>query len=114
MYLSPMIPSFNVAETSSFFRNILGFSPVRASEGYAIYQKNNLTLHILPAGSDIGQMEFYLEIDDINRLWEAIREKVNGLKVREPFDREYGMREMHIGIPHTNTLLFIGQEIVKR
>lgn len=33
------------------------------------------------------------------------------MKVREPFDREYGMREMHIIIPETKKLMFIGQEI---
>lgn len=36
LYLSPMIPSFNLSETSGFF-------------------KDNLTIHILPAGQDIGQ-----------------------------------------------------------
>ncbi len=33
------------------------------------------------------------------------------MKVRAPFDREYGMREMHVIIPETKTLLFIGQAI---
>lgn len=78
---------------------------------YAIYQKDNLTVHILPAGKDIGQMEFYLEVDDVDGLWISIKDKMNGLSVKAPFDRDYGMREIHIGIPHTNTLLFIGQEI---
>jgi hypothetical protein len=106
-----MIPSYNIKETSSFFENILGFTPVMDTEAYAIYQKNNLTIHILPAGQDIGQMEFYMEVDDINKLWASIKDKLTGLKVRSPFNQEYGMREIHIGIPQTNTLLFIGQEL---
>ena len=52
-------------------------------------------------------MEFYLEVDDIEVIWNTLQNKVNGLKVREPFDREYGMREIHIQIPQTKTLLFI-------
>ena len=40
-----------------------------------------------------------------------MKDKVTGLKVREPFDREYGMRELHLEIPYTKTLLFIGQPI---
>ena len=39
------------------------------------------------------------------------KDKVTDIKVREPFDRDYGMREMHIAIPQTNALLFVGQRI---
>lgn len=106
-----MIPSFNIAKTASFFKDLLSFTPVLDTETYAIYQKDNLSIHILKAGQDIGQMEFYLEVDDIDKLWETIKEKLSGLQVKEPFTQEYGMREIHIGVPETNTLLFIGQEL---
>lgn len=111
LYLSPMIPSFKLEETTRFFRDILGFSSVMDTENYAICHKNNLTIHILKASQDIGQMEFYLEVDNIDKLWDTIKDKVYGLKVKEPFNREYGMREIHIDVPQTNTLLFIGQEL---
>ena len=111
LFLSPMIPSYNIAETADFFKDLLGFSVVLDAETYAIYQKDNLTIHILRAGQNIGQMEFYLEVDNIENLWSAIKDKLSGLKVKGPFNQEYGMREIHIGIPQTNTLLFIGQEI---
>jgi catechol 2,3-dioxygenase-like lactoylglutathione lyase family enzyme len=106
-----MIPSFNLDETTSFFNDFLGFETVMQTDSYVICQKDNLTIHILPAGKDIGQMEFYLEVDDIDRLWNSIKDKTHNLNVREPFNREYGMREIHIGIPKTNTLLFIGQAL---
>ncbi|MEK6782614.1 MAG: hypothetical protein AABY93_12970 [Bacteroidota bacterium] len=35
------------------------------------------------------------------------------LKFKEPFDRKYGMREIHIEVPKTNKLLFIGQDVRK-
>jgi hypothetical protein len=111
LYLSPMIPSFNVTETTTFFRDVLFFTVTRGDSHYAILQKDNLTIHILKAGSDIGQMEFYLEVSDIDQLWESVKAKLEGVNVRSPFDQPYGMREVHIAIPHTNTLLFIGQEI---
>ncbi|MBV6439398.1 MAG: hypothetical protein DYG98_17355 [Haliscomenobacteraceae bacterium CHB4] len=113
LFLSPMIPSFNMTETARFFRDVLGFAAVMDTPAYAIYKKDNLTIHILPAGKDIGQMEFYLEVDDLDGLWASIQNKVQGLKVRAPFDRDYGMREVHIEVPQTNTLLFVGQEIEK-
>ncbi len=109
LYLSPMIPSFNLKETVNFFKSVLDFTPIMDTETYAVYQKNNLTIHILRAGEHIGEMEFYLEVDNVDNVWASIKDKVKGLKVKEPFDREYGMREIHIEVPHTKTLLFIGQ-----
>jgi hypothetical protein len=43
-----------------------------------------------------------------------MKDKLGDMKVREPFDQDYGMREIHINVPETKTLLFIGQEIVAR
>jgi hypothetical protein len=111
LYLSPMIPSFKTKETVSFFRHLLDFKIILNDDPYAILQKDNLSIHILPAGANIGQMEFYLEVDNIDNLWENIKDKLDGVKYKAPFDREYGMREIHIAVPETNTLLFIGQEL---
>jgi hypothetical protein len=38
-------------------------------------------------------MEFYLEVDDIDGLYGAIRERIKNVQIRAPFDSEYGMRE---------------------
>ena len=111
LYLSPMIPSYDMKGTAAFFTDLLGFSKIMYTVGYIILAKDDLTIHILNAGTDIGEMEFYLAVDEIDALWESIKDKLAGIKFREPFDREYGMREAHIIIPHTKTLLFIGQAI---
>lgn len=110
-YLSPMIPSFNIEKTVSFFIDLLQFQIERNDGTYVILSKDNLTVHILRAGPDIGEMEFYLVVDDIEKVWSGMKDKLGQIKVREPFDRPYGMREVHIAIPETNTLLFIGQAI---
>ncbi|MBL7783792.1 MAG: hypothetical protein JNM22_21325 [Saprospiraceae bacterium] len=110
LFLSPMVPSFNLPETGRFFKEILHFSAQMEMETYAIYVKDNLTVHLLPAGPDVGQMEFYLEVDNVDRVWAEIKDKLHGLKVKEPFNQPYRMREIHIGIPQTNTLLYIGQD----
>jgi catechol 2,3-dioxygenase-like lactoylglutathione lyase family enzyme len=111
LFLSPMIPSTNLSETVNFFKDTLDFSTVMENEGYAVCQKDKLTLHILRAGEAIGEMELYLEVDHVDNLWSAIKDKLTGLKFKEPFDQDYGMREIHICIPHTNALLFIGQKL---
>lgn len=87
LYLSPMIPSFNLKETIQFFNDILNFSPVMDTETYAIYQKDNLTVHILRAGDSVGQMELYLEVSNVDELWDSIKEKVKDLKVKKSFNR---------------------------
>ena len=111
LYLSPMIPSFDISETGHFFNEVLKFTKVFDSGNYVIFEKNNLTVHSLPAGQNIGQIEFYLEIDDVDKLWDAIKNKMDGLKVKPPFDQPYKMREIHIEIPQTKTLMYIGQSI---
>ncbi|MEO6454040.1 MAG: hypothetical protein ABIN97_08215 [Ginsengibacter sp.] len=110
IHISPMIPSFDIKETVLFFHNLLDFKILMDQKTYAILSRDNSTIHILPAGSVIGEMEFYIEVDDIEQIWENIKNKSNGLNLKKPFDREYGMREIHIIIPHTKTLLFIGQK----
>jgi len=110
-FLSPMIPSFDIQKTVSFFTGLLDFKVGRDDKNYAILYKDNTTLHILRAGTDIGEMEFYLEVDDLEQVWNKMKDKLDGIKFREPFDREYGMREVHVVIPETKTLMFIGQEI---
>lgn len=45
------------------------------------------------------------------KVWKNIKDKFGEMKVRAPFDRAYGMREMHVIISETKTLLFIGQAI---
>ncbi len=104
-----MIPTYDIKATALFFTSVLGFKIARDESGYKILHKDDLTIHIMNAGTDIGQMEFYLEVDKIDPLWEDIKDKLGGMKIREPFNREYQMREFHIVIPHTETLLLVGQ-----
>jgi catechol 2,3-dioxygenase-like lactoylglutathione lyase family enzyme len=113
LHLSPMIPSYNLEGTTTFFKDILGFKQEMDTPTYAVLSKDGLTIHLLRAGEDIGQMEFYLEVDDVDVVWSSVKSRLEGIKVKEPFDRDYGMREIHIAVPHTETLLFVGSEIKK-
>ena len=113
LYISPMIPSYNVKETVSFFVDLFNFEIIMDGN-YAIIHKDNLTIHILNAGQHIGEMEFYLAVDEIDTLWDSIKDKMENLKTRAPFDREYGMREFHVIVPHTKTLMFVGQALNSR
>lgn len=59
----------------------------------------------------LGKCNFILKLMISKRFGCQLKIKTVGMKVREPFDREYGMREFHIILPHTRTLIFIGQVI---
>lgn len=110
-YLSPMIPSFDIPKTVSFFADVLDFKIVRDEQTYVILEKDHHSIHILRAAENVGEMEFYLEVDNLSQVWEKMKNKISGMQVREPFSRDYGMREIHVAVPETKTLLFIGQEI---
>jgi len=108
--VSPMLPSYDIPKTVSFFIDLLGFKVWRNDENYKILYKEDVTVHILRAG-DIGEMEFSMEVDNVDQVWEDIKDQLKDIKHKAPFDREYGMREVHVIIPETKTLLFIGQRI---
>ena len=113
LYLSPMIQSSNIRETVLFFQEVLDFRIGRDDQSYVILYKDNLTLHVKHVEHEPDGLEFYLEVDEIDRLWAGIGDRLAGIKVREPFNQDYGMRELHIAVPHTRTILFIGQELRK-
>ena len=106
-----MIPSFDIPKTVSFFTNLLDFKIARDEKTYVILHKDNSMVHILRAGENIGEMEFYFEVDDVDQVWNQMKDNLEGITFKPPFNREYGMREIHIIIPETKTLMFIGQAI---
>jgi hypothetical protein len=110
LQISPVIPSFDVRTTVNFFTDLLSFSIVRDDVTYVILMKDNSMIQIQRAG-DIGEMSFYLVVDDVDALWRSIAGKLKGIKAKAPFNQDYGMREVHIIVPETQTLLFIGQVI---
>jgi hypothetical protein len=65
--LSPMVPSYSIDQTAAFFADVLNFSFYMNGDTYIIMHKDDLAIHILRAG-DIGEMEFYLEVDDVDSV----------------------------------------------
>lgn len=84
-YLSPMIPSFDIPKTVSFLKDVLGFRIYADFTDYVILMMDNLTVHVLHAGKNIGEMEFYLEVDDLNAVWEKIQDKLTDIVHKPPF-----------------------------
>jgi hypothetical protein len=55
-----------------------------------------------------GHTEIYIEVDDIQPLWEQVNAHRVSHKIRDLFDQPYGMTEFHIGDPN-DCLVFVGQ-----
>ena len=110
--VSPMIPSSDLRATKEFLIRAVGFETVMDESGYVILTKDNYDLHICPAEGNPNPMSIYLEVDDLDPAWDRLKSEITkDILVREPFTRDYGMREFHSSIPGTSALLFVGERV---
>jgi len=106
LFLSPMIASADVEATAIFFKDAFQFIVRREESGYIILEKDKLTIHIKNAWTDLVHTELYLEVDNVDNVWELIKDKVEGLRIKEPFDREYGMRGTYLHSGNRNFIIY--------
>lgn len=76
LFVNPMILSFNIEKTVSFFTDLPGFKVGRNDKTFFILYKDNLTVHIQRAGSDIGEMSFYLNVDNMEKVWDNMKDNL--------------------------------------
>jgi catechol 2,3-dioxygenase-like lactoylglutathione lyase family enzyme len=114
--ISPMLVASNMAETLAFYQDVLGFTPKKKSPEYSIVERDGQTIHFQKAASEEvmncvrGHTEIYIEVSGIHSLWEHVKTFKNRYRIRDLFDREYGMTEFHISDPN-DCLVFVGQPI---
>ena len=112
--ISPMLAVANMEETILFYQNVLGFTPTLQSPQYSIVERDGQTIHFQKAASEEvmncvrGHTEMYIEVSDIRSLWEHVKPFKTKYKIRDLFDREYGMTEFHIADPN-GCLVFVGE-----
>ena len=112
--ISPMLAVANMEETVLFYQSLLGFTPTMQSPEYAIVERDGQSIHFQKAASEEvmncvrGHAEIYIEVSGIQGLWEHVKGFRDRYKVRDLFDREYGMTEFHIGDPN-GCLVFVGE-----
>ena len=116
--ISPMLVVANMAETLAFYRDVLGFTVIMESPGYSIVERDGQTIHFQKAASEEvmncvrGHTEIYIEVSNIHSLWEYVKSFKNRYRIRDLFDRDYGMTEFHISDPN-DCLVFVGEQIAK-
>ncbi len=114
--ISPMLAVADMEATLGFYTKVLGFEVSLKSPGYSIVSRDGATIHFMKAASDAvmkavrGHTEIYIEVADIAPLWAHVSRFKNEYRIRDLFDRDYGMREFHISDPN-DCLVFVGQRI---
>ncbi len=96
--------------SSRFFRKLFDFEERAINESYVELCLGSYTLGILKADAVLAEQSIYFQVEDVDALWFRVASHVGSAKHRKPFDQEYGMREFHVVVPGTNTLIFVGQK----
>ena len=111
--ISPMLAVADMDESLSFYEDVLEFAPIMKSPEYSIMERDGQTIHFQKAASEEvmncvrGHTEIYIEVSKIHALWEHVKTFKNRHKIKDLFDREYGMTEFHIADPN-DCLVFVG------
>lgn len=114
--ISPMLATDNMEKTISFYQSVLGFSPTLQSPEYSIVERDGQSIHFQKAASEAvmkcmrEHTEIYIEVSGIRDLWEQVKIYKDHYRIRDLFDREYGMTEFHIVDPN-GCLVFVGEPI---
>ena len=110
-----MLAAADMEETLAFYHDVLGLKPMMKSAGYAIVERDGQTIHFMKAASEEvmrcvrGHTEIYIEVSGIDLLWEHVKSLKDRYRIRDLFDRDYGMTEFHIEDPN-GCLVFVGEE----
>jgi predicted enzyme related to lactoylglutathione lyase len=117
--ISPMLAAADMEETLAFYHDVLGFTATLKSPEYSIIERDGLTIHVMKAASEEvtrcvqDHTEIYIEVSDIASLWEHVKTFKDRYRMRDLFEREYGMTEFHISDP-SSCLIFVGEPTLRR
>ena len=112
--ISPMLAVADMDQTLDFYTCLLGFSVTMKSPEYSIVERDGATIHFMKATDGTvmkavqGHTEIYIEVDDIQPLWEHVDTHRASHKIKDLFEQPYGMTEFHISDPN-DCLVFVGQ-----
>ena len=117
--ISPMLAVADMEVTLAFYQEVLGFTAKIKSSEYSIVERDGQTIHLMKAASEHvmecvrGHTEIYVEVSGIRSLWEHVKTFKERYRIRDLFEREYGMTEFHIGDPN-GCLVFVGEPTHER
>ncbi|MDQ1389973.1 MAG: hypothetical protein QOF56_3427 [Acidobacteriaceae bacterium] len=117
--ISPMLAVADMEQTLAFYHDVLGFNARMKSSEYSIVDRDGQTIHFMKAASEEvmkcvrGHTEIYLEVSSIGSLWEHVKTFKDRYRIRDLFERDYGMTEFHVEDPN-GCLVFVGEPTAGR
>jgi len=112
--LVPILWTNDLDQTIAFYRDLLGFESINRGGGWALLRKDavELMLSLPNVHEPFDKIQFtgsfYFHPDDVDELWQQIKDKAMVVYPLEDFD--YGMREFAIRDNNGYVLQF-GKEI---
>lgn len=112
--ISPKVVTGDMEGTVAFYRDVLGFTPELKTPEYSVLARDGQAIHFGTVASEevrkiVGEhTEMYMEVRGIKALWEHVRQYKDRYRIRDLFDREYGMTEFHIIDPN-GFVVFVGE-----
>lgn len=116
--ISPMLAVADMEKATVFFKEVLGFKLALKAPDYSIVERDGQTIHLQRAASAEvlncvrNHTEIYIEVSGIQELWQHVKTFKDRYRIRDLFDREYGMTEFHISDPNS-CLIFVGQRTTR-
>jgi catechol 2,3-dioxygenase-like lactoylglutathione lyase family enzyme len=117
--ISPMLAVADMEKTLAFYHDMLGFNAMMKSSEYSIVERDGQTIHFMKAASEEvmncvrGHTEIYIEVSSIGSLWEHVKTFKDRYRIRDLFERDYGMTEFHVEDPN-GCLVFVGEPTAGR
>jgi catechol 2,3-dioxygenase-like lactoylglutathione lyase family enzyme len=112
--ISPMLAVEDMKKTLVFYGDVLGFGVYMESDEYSIIERDGFPIHLMKAADASvmaavrGHTQVYIEVSNIHALWNQVQGFRDKYKIRDLFEREYGMTEFHVSDPN-DCLIFVGE-----
>ncbi|ARP99332.1 bleomycin resistance protein [Pseudorhodoplanes sinuspersici] len=111
--LTPMLQAGDLQRTIAWYESVLGFRCVRREKHWCRLERDGVTLMFMRnehVGTPHATGTQYIYVDDLNALWNAIKDRVT--PEWGPEKMPYGMMEFAIKDPD-GYLLSFGEELEK-
>ena len=105
------IPSESPEITRDFFQDILGFNVAFNYGSYIELEREGSLIGIQQSEGTPNQQSIYIRMEGLDDFWLQQKENLSKHHSKEPFLRDYGMKEIHVVAPGSNTLLFLGESV---
>ncbi len=117
--ITPFIPCSDLSAQIDFYSEVLGFTVGFQADNYAFLRWDNIAVRLVEVDKSVDlrhperQNSFYIDVSDLDALYASLLPKLSQLpklRVRAPFNQDYGQREFHVADADC-TLIFFGEPV---